>query len=74
MNQTLNLKRISKGSYEIQSNGIILSVSNPYIQCGKGATNSWQILIFGNGFDVNEWFNTKKDAVKFGTQWVLENL
>lgn len=74
MNQTLNLKRISKGSYEIQSDGVILSVSNPYIQCGKGATNSWQILIYGNGFDVDQWFNTKKDAVQFGTQWVLENL
>jgi len=72
--KTLSLKKVSKGYYEIEADGITINVSNPFIQCGKGATNGWQILIYGKGFDVDEWFNTKKQAIKFGTKWVLDNL
>lgn len=76
MNNTLNLTRKYKGYYVVESGDIKITISNPLISSGMG-DYIWQLVIEEDGDDgflVNEFFNTKKEAVKFGTKWVINNL
>ena len=73
---TLSLSKKSKGIYEVENNTILIQVSNPFSALGVG-TNGWQIVIedkVNNDCLASEWFDTKKDAIKFGTSFVLNNL
>lgn len=74
---TLNLQKKHKGVYEIDTDQITISVSNPKSDSGIGP-NLWQLLIIDKTNDweiiLNEWFSTKKEASKFGAQWVILNL
>ena len=71
---TLNLKKQRQGYYSISDNGIEITISNPF-KCNGMGTDKWQLnILSGNNLIVNEWFATKKDAVKIGTNWVIENI
>ncbi len=69
----LNLKRIMSGKYNVEAGDISITISNPYRML-KDGSNAWQLWIEVNGkVVVNEWFDTKKQANKFGTNWVINN-
>ena len=73
---TLNLKRKLKGNYEAESENIIIRITNPYAMLGIG-TNMWEMTIEekSTGIELfHDWFDTKKDASKFGAEWVFKNL
>ena len=74
---TLNLKRKHTGIYEVETEEILISISNPHSSGGMGS-NEWQLVIEdktdGDKELVNEWFETKKEASQFGANWVIENL
>jgi 8-oxo-dGTP pyrophosphatase MutT (NUDIX family) len=64
--QILNLNQIRKGQYEAKSNEIEIYLTNPKVLNGTG-TNKWQLVIlYGNDSVVNEWFDTKNEALKKG--------
>jgi|688.fasta_scaffold03481_6 hypothetical protein len=64
--QLLNLNQIRKGQYEAKSDEIDISLTNPKIQNGFG-TNKWQLVVMYRNDDViNEWFDTKNEALKTG--------
>ena len=69
----LDLKRIMPGQYSVTAEGISITISNPYRML-KDGSNAWQLWIEVDGeVLVNEWFDTKKQANKFGTNWVINN-
>ena len=69
----LDLKRIMPGQYSVSAEGVSITISNPYRML-KDGSNAWQLWIEVNGeVVVNEWFDTKKQANKFGTNWVINN-
>ena len=69
----LNLKRTMKGQYSVVAEGISITISNPYRMLNDGS-NAWQLWIEVDGeVVVDEWFDTKKQANKFGTNWVINN-
>ena len=71
---TLNLNKKTRGYYQTEADGIIITVSNPFICCDSGS-NAWQLTI-ENKTDVliNNWFDKKSEAMKSGAKWVIENL
>ena len=71
---TLNLKKLSKGYYQTEADGITITVSNPFVCCGSGS-NAWQLTIEDNT-DVllNNWFDKKSEAMRSGAEWVINNL
>jgi len=74
--RTLALKRKYKGIYEVENDKIKISLSNPYSANGFG-TNAWELIIYNkkNGKELlHEWFETKKEASRFGAKWVIKNL
>ena len=69
----LNLKRTMVGHYSVSAEGVSITISNPYRML-KDGSNAWQLWIEVDGeVVVNEWFDTKKQANKFGTNWVINN-
>ena len=69
----LDLKRIMPGQYSVVAEGVSITISNPYRML-KDGSNAWQLWIEVDGeVVVNEWFDTKKQANKFGTNWVINN-
>jgi hypothetical protein len=71
---TLNLTKKGNGYYEIKSGNTYLSVTNAQISAGLGS-NKWQFSVIENNLTLaKEFFNTKKEAVNFGTKWVINNL
>lgn len=69
----LDLKRISKGQYGVSAGNVSITISNPYRML-KDGSNAWQLWIEVDGeVVVNEWFDTKKQANKFGTNYVINN-
>ena len=69
----LNLKRIMPGQYSVKAEGISITISNPYRML-KDGSNAWQLWIEVDGeVVVNESFDSKKQANKFGTNWVINN-
>ena len=69
----LDLKRIMPGQYSVTAEGISITISNPYRML-KDGSNAWQLWIEVDGeVVVDEWFDTKKQANKFGTNWVINN-
>jgi 8-oxo-dGTP pyrophosphatase MutT (NUDIX family) len=64
--QLLNLNQIRKGQYEAKSDEIEIYLTNPKILNGIG-TNKWQLIVMYRNDDViNEWFETKNEALKTG--------
>jgi 8-oxo-dGTP pyrophosphatase MutT (NUDIX family) len=64
--QLLNLNQIRKGQYEAKSDEIEIHLTNPKILNGIG-TNKWQLIVlYGNDSVINEWFETKNEALKTG--------
>ena len=78
--RTLALKKSCKGHYKVENDALLITVSNPYSQTGSmfpDSTNAWELIIEDKATDetlVSEWFETKKEASKFGAKWVIENL
>ena len=75
----LNLKRKYKSHYEVKQGGLTITIVNPFKANGMGS-DSWNLVIeFYDGNEENyiyisEYFDTKKQANKFGTNWVINNL
>jgi 8-oxo-dGTP pyrophosphatase MutT (NUDIX family) len=64
--QILNLNQIRKGQYEAKYDEIEIHLTNPKILNGIG-TNKWQLIVlYGNDSVINEWFDTKNEALKTG--------
>jgi hypothetical protein len=72
---TLSLNKKFKGYYTKKVNDITITISNAYIQCGIGCGKDWQLVI-ENSKDivVSTFFPSKKDAYKYATKWVIENM
>ena len=67
---TLNLKRVGNGYYERNIGDVRISLSNPFVYLGEGS-EAWQLWIEVEGTVLlNEWFDTKKQASKFGAQFI----
>lgn len=72
--KTLNLKKQHKGSYKLQTENISITVENPSLMFSD-SSKGWQLVIMNSNEELlNEWFSTKKEAIKFGTNWVINNL
>ena len=72
----LSLNKVYSGYYRKTAGDITVDVSNPKIAIGTGP-NEWQLVITKDGLDdelVNEWFDTKRAAYAFATNWIIENL
>jgi len=70
---TLNLKKIHAGYYSKTIDGIEVTVS--------ASKKEWQLTVFNHKeieddkfVLLNEWFKTKKEAYKFGTNWINTEL
>ena len=73
---TLALNKKYRGIYEVENSEIRISLSNAFASNGIG-TDSWEMIIEckkTNNELVHEWFDTKKEASKFGAKWVIKNL
>ncbi len=74
---TITLNRIYEGYYAKRAGNIEVTVSNPKVSLGSGS-NAWQLVITkGEQAEevlVNEWFDRKKDAYKFATNYIINNL
>ena len=74
---TISLNRIYEGYYTKKAGNIQVIVSNPKVSLGIGS-NAWQLTITKGEQDeeelVNEWFDRKKDAYKFATNYIINNL
>jgi len=85
--KTLNLKKDCRGSYsrKIQNmySSIQVSLARPKEFGGK--SEGWQLMITFDQpkkeyneaiFEIllNEWFDTKKEAMKFGVKWIEKNM
>lgn len=76
---TLKLKKKGIGSYAVKAGNIEITIQNPKVVSGIG-TDGWQILIMDWSKEdedcvlLNEYCKTKKQAVKCGANWVIENL
>ena len=69
----LDLKKISKGEYKVSHSNVTIKITNPFISNGEGS-KEWQLTIEVDNYDVVvEWFSTKREANKFGTNWVINN-
>ena len=69
----LDLKKTMAGQYSVNAGNVSITISNPYRML-KDGSNAWQLWIEVDGeVVVNEWFDTKKQANKFGTNWVINN-
>tara|TARA_R110001592_G_C12648519_1_gene701048 strand:+ start:87 stop:302 length:216 start_codon:yes stop_codon:yes gene_type:complete len=67
---TLNLKRVGNGYYERNIGDVRISISNPFVYLGEGS-KAWQLWIEVEGnVLLDEWFDTKKQASKFGAQFI----
>ena len=70
----LNLKKQCAGSYSNISGNIEIALRNDYLLIGSG-TNAWKLWIEQNDKTlVYEIFNTKKEAMIFGANWIINNL
>ena len=73
---TITLNRIYEGYYTKKVGDIEVTVSNPKVSLGIGS-NAWQLNITKGNLDeelVNEWFDRKKDAYKFATNYIINKL
>ena len=71
---TLNLKKQCAGSYANKAGGIEITLRNDYLLIGDG-DNIWKLWVEKNDQTiVYETFKTKKAAMVFGTNWVINNL
>ena len=71
---TLSLNIKSKGYYSKEVGSTRIELSNPSVCAGSGS-NAWQLIITEEDVELfNEWFNTKKEAMKAGTKFVTNNL
>ena len=73
---TITLNRIYEGYYAKRAGNIEVTVSNPKVSLGSGS-NAWQLTITKGEQEqelVNEWFDKKKDAYQFATNYIINNL
>ena len=72
---TLNLKKQCAGSYTNKAGQIEITLRNDYLLIGTSQTNVWKLFIEQNDITlVYEQFNTKKSAMIFGANWIINNL
>ena len=63
----LNLERKYTGYYQKEANGIMVTVSK--------MVKGWEFIVEENNEELaHEFFNTKKEACEFGTQWITNNI
>ena len=71
---TIALNKQCGGYYTKTVNGITITVCSTFSLIGEGSKD-WQLVI-ENEEDVviSAFYNTKKDAYKDATKWVIENM
>lgn len=75
MNQTLNLKKDEKGSYYLVGDNFAITIFNNGKKYGENFGKDWTLSIGGENKSYLIFHaRTKKECVKVGTKWVLENL
>lgn len=76
---TLNLKMKFAGYYQLKKGSITVTVENPSISVSfPNSSNMWQLTVTDRESEeftlLDDWFKTKKEAVKFGTEWASDIL
>ncbi len=72
---TLNLKKQCAGSYSNKAGEIEISLRNDSLLIGPSQANVWKLFIEQNDKKlVYETFNSKKAAMIFGANWIINNL
>jgi len=73
---TLSLDKITKGFYSKSVDGVTIELINPKSYThGLSEDNQWKLTIeTKNELAIEAWFDTKKEAIKSGTIWVMQNI
>ena len=70
--KTVNLKKQSAGYYTNSAGSISITVSTPAAVCGGKV--DWQLIVtVESKIVIDTWFDTKKEACQFATEWLLED-